>query len=390
MKITQLKTFLLNSGQRMNSMTGYGPNWVFVKIYTDEGPTGLGEAFPTGKARTTEAALHEYERWLVGKDPTHILHHWQAYYVGSRYPLGAATMGALSAVEQALWDIAGKSCGLPVYKMLGGPTRERIRLYASGRYLNTTSSLVESARQAVDAGFTAIKFAPHPQGYASKTFETVLEESVERVRAVRNEVGLGVGIALDYHGRSLGPSQAVLLARAVEPFKPMFLEEPALTEYPESTAEVKAKTVIPIATGERCISRNRFRAILENRAAHILQPEPTVYGGILETVKLAATAEMFDVSVAPHQAGSPVSLLVCAHIDAAITNFLIQECNVLLDAPMAQELFTSLPLIKNGDLILPDTPGLGIDLNEEAAKAYPYKPFDRKVVPNRDGSIGLM
>ncbi|MSU73326.1 MAG: mandelate racemase/muconate lactonizing enzyme family protein [Opitutus sp.] len=396
MKITGVKVFLVNPGQRVKYGTGWGKNLVIVKVYTDAGIDGVGEAFATGKAKTTEAAVYEYERWLKGKDPTEIVRHWYAYYRGSRYPLGTATMGALSAVEQALWDIAGKACGLPVYRMLGGPFRKKLRLYASGYLCQRShffseggSTLVEGAKAVVAAGYTAMKFTPQPDDYQGKSSSAILRESIERVRSVREAVGDDIDICLDYHGRSFSPVEAIQLAKAIEPYRPFFLEEPALTESPESLVEVKRQTAIPIAGGERCISRDRLKEILECRAVHILQPEPACNGGILETIRWAAMAEWYHVSIAPHQACGPVSLLACAHIDACIPNFLIQECNVDFESEFVRDLFLGLPVIENGHLLLPEKPGLGIEFNEAAAEKYPYRPFDRPVILQPDGGIGL-
>ena len=395
MKITGLKVFLLNPAKRVSFGTGWGKNTVLVKISSDEGIDGLGEAFGTGKAKTTEAALHEFGRWLVGKDPTEVTRNWQAIYRGSRYPLGTATMAALSAVEQALWDIAGKACGLPVYKMLGGPCRDRIRLYASG-YLAQPQhfdiegpGLVEACQRAVETGFTAVKITPQPDDYREKSPQRIFRDSVERVRQVREGLGPDADICLDYHGRSFSPTEAIRLARAIEPYHPLFLEEPALSETPDSLLEVKQKTSIPIAAGERCISRDRLREILRKRAVDVLQPEPAANGGIFETVKWASMAELEHITIAPHQACSPVSLLACAHIDAVVPNFLIQECNVDLGSPFFGDLFNELPQIENGYLKLPTRPGLGIELNEEAVDRYPFKPYDRPVILREDGAVGL-
>ena len=396
MKITGLKVFLVNPAEKVSFGTGWGKNLVIVKIYTDAGIDGVGEAFGTCKCKTQEAALYEYERWLKGKDPTEIIRNWHAYYRGSRYPLGTETMGALSAVEQALWDISGKACGLPVYKMLGGPFRKKIRLYASGLlsqrshfFAEGGTPLVQNVKAVVAAGFTAIKFTPQPDDYATKTWTQVLKDSIERVRTVREAVGEHVDICLDYHGRSFSPAEAVQLAQAIEQYRPLFLEEPALTESPESLVEVKMKTSIPIAGGERCISRDRLKEILEKRAVHVLQPEPTCNGGILETIHWAAMAEMYHISIAPHQACSPVSLMACVHIDACIPNFLIQECNVDFSSRFVQDLFPDPPRIEQGDLILSDKPGLGVTFNEAAAAKYPYKPSDRPVIVRPDGGISL-
>jgi galactonate dehydratase len=392
MKITGLKTFLVNLGGRVDWGTGHNKNWFFVKIYTDEGIDGLGEVFHS-LDEPAVGALKKFERWLIGKDPTRIIHNWQAIYRGLRYPLGTATLSALSAVEQALWDISGKACGLPVYKMLGGPIRDRIRVYASATVMqghdHQGQNLAKSAQKVAEAGFTALKITPQPPDYVSLSPQAVLAGSVARVKAVREAVGEAVDICLDYHGRSFSPIEAIRLARALEPYHIFFLEEPALTENPDSLVEAKAKTTIPIAAGERCVTRSCMRELISKQAVHIIQPEPLANGGILETIKVAAMAEMYHIMVAPHQASSPVSLAVCAQIDAVIPNFLIQECNVDLESSLARDVLNYLPQIEDGYLRLPDRPGLGIELNEDATKDYPGKPYDRPVIIGQDGAIGL-
>lgn len=394
MKITHLNVFVLNHGRPASWGTGWHKNLILVKVYTDDGVDGVGEAFHS-LDEPIEGALVKYERWLKDKDPTRILRNWEMVYRGLRYPLGTAELAALSAVEQALWDIAGKACGLPVYKMLGGPTRDRVRLYASGylcqpRHFDLPGDDLSGAVKAVvNKGFTGVKFTPQPDDYEGKSPEYIHRAAVERVRSVREAVGPDIDIGLDYHGRSFSPCEAIRLAKAIEPYHPMFLEEPALTEAPDSLVEVKGQTSIPIAGGERCNSREQLRQVLEKRALHILQPEPTCNGGILETVKWAFMCELYHVVIAPHQACGPVSLLANCHIDAAISNFLIQECNVDVDDPFYNDLFSPMPEIKDGHLVLPDRPGLGIELNEDVVGKYPRKPYDRPVIIKSDGAIGL-
>ncbi len=394
MRITHLNVFVVNPGRKVSWGTGWGKNTILVKVYTDKGIDGLGEAFHS-LDEPIEGSLIKFVRWLEGKDPTRILHNWQAVYRGLRYPLGTAELAALSAVEQALWDIAGQACGLPVYRMLGGPTRDRVRLYASGylcqpRHFDLEGDdLVGAAVGCVAQGFSAVKFTPQPDDYQGKSPEYIHQAAVERVRRVREAVGDDIDICLDYHGRSFSVTEAIRLAQAIEPYHPMFLEEPALTENPDALVEAKMKTSIPIAGGERCTSRDRLRDILEKRALHILQPEPTCNGGILETVKWAFVCELYHVVLAPHQACGPVSLLVNAHIDASITNFLIQECNVDVSDPFLKDLFHPMPVISDGHLQLPQTPGLGIELDEDAAARYERKPADRPVILEADGAIGL-
>jgi len=357
-KITDAKVFVLNAGRKASWGTGWHKNMILVKLCTDEGIEGLGEGFHS-LDEPIEAAIDKFKRWLVGQDPTRILRNWQAIYRRLRYPLGTAELSALSAVEQALWDISGKACGLPVYKMLGGPTRDRVRVYASSylcqpRHFDLPGAdLVDACQQRVQQGFTAVKFTPQPDDYAAKSPEQIHCDAVERVRAVREALGPSIDICLDYHGRSFSVTQAVRLAKEIESYHPLFLEEPALTENPDALVEAKMKTTIAIAGGERCVSRDRLREILEKRALHILQPEPTANGGILETVKWAAMCELYHIVLAPHQACGPVSLLACAHIDASITNFLIQECNVNVEDPFYTDLFSPMPVIKDSYLQLP-------------------------------------
>ena len=387
MKITEVKVFHLYPGaDESGNRRGKYWNFVFVKVYTDAGIDGVGEAFASGKAKTTEAAVREYERWLVGKDPTEVLRNWLAYYRGSRYPLGTATKAALSAVEIALWDISGKACGLPVYKMLGGPVRDRIRLYASMPPGPDFSGLEEMVKK----GFTAVKFGPQPDGYEAMTPRQVLAESIKRVKRAREVAGPDVDILLDYHGRSFSPTEAIKLAHALEDDPPLFIEEPAMTEAPDSLVEVKSKTTIPIAGGERCVHRETLREILEKRAVHILQPDPCANGGILETIKWAAMCELYHIVIAPHQSISPISLTAAAHIDACVPNFLIQECNTVdLYAPWVKDVFPELPVIEDGHMMLPDKPGLGIEIDEDAIADYEWEPVDRPVMIEADGAIGL-
>ena len=396
MKITDLKLFYVNPGRRTSFGTGWNANFLLIKVYTDEGIYGVGEAFHTGKDKAIEGALVEYARWLAGKDPTRILHNWYAYFRGARYPLGTATTAALSGVEHALWDITGKALRVPVYRMLGGAFRDRIRVYGSTYLIHPENfderdlkAFGDGCAMAPELGFTAIKITPQPPNWQELTTLEIIKGSAERVRVAREAVGEGVDIGLDYHGRELSPSVAIQLAKEIEQYNPLFLEEPALSENPDSLAEIKAKTSIPIAAGERIISRDRLRELLEKRAVHIFQPEPAANGGIYETVKWAAMAELYQVLLAPHHACSPVSLMANIHIDTVAPNFLIQECHVDLASDFIKRVFIEPPVIEGGSIAIPEKPGLGIDFDEEAAAEYPYKPYDRPVIIKSDGSIGL-
>ena len=400
MQITDLKLYVVNKGGKTEWGLGSN-NYVLVSVHTDKGVKGVGDAFHS-LDEPIEACVRKYRRWLVGEDPTKVLHHWQAIYRGLRYPLGTAELAALSAVEQALWDIAGKTCGLPIYKMLGGPSRDRVRAYASGGCwpAGDYPTLVDEARAVVDAGWPALKFSPQEPDYTydpprptwtkqpASTHRT-FAGMVDRVRTVREAVGDDIEICLDYHGRSFSPAEAIRLAKEIEQYHPFFLEEPALTENPDSLVQIKNQTAIPIAGGERVIHRDLFKSVIEKRAVDILQLEPTACGGILETVKRAAVAELYHILLAPHHAGSPVALCACAHIDMAISNFLIQEVNTDVTSPLNMDLFSHMPIVAGGWIEMTGAPGIGVEFNEEVAGDHPPRDWDRPVIIEADGSIGL-
>jgi len=297
-------------------------------------------------------------------------------------------MGALSAVEHALWDITGKKYGVPVYKLLGGPCRDRIRAYTHV-HGSTPDELAKNASEIVRKGYTAIKFAPHPPDYRVKGVNKIIKEAFERVKAVRDVVGEDIDICLDYHGTEFSPCNAVKMAKALEPLKPFFLEEPILHENIDALAEVKAKTTIPIATGERLLTRYGFRELIEKRAADIVQPDPIVCGGILETLRISSEAETRYITVAPHNPFSPVATAVCVHIDACAPNFLIQEY-IPDDEGVRREIVKEPIKFDKGYLLLPKKTGLGIELDEDALTKYPFNPWDREVSIREDGSIGLV
>ena len=400
MQVTEVKVFMIQKPGRFPFGRGNAANYVIIKVLTDEGIEGLGEAFHS-LDEPVEGCIAKYRRWLIGQDPTRVIRNWEALYRGLRYPLGTAELSALSAVEQALWDIAGKSCGLPVYRMLGGPTRDRIRVYAS-RWPAACEGLplAEQAKIVVEHGWTALKYGPQPSHFdydppslamieQPLSSHQAFKEGVERVQIVREAVGDDVDICLDFHGKSIGASDAIRLARAIEPFHPFFLEEPALTENPDALVDVKRQTSIPIAGGERVVHRDIFKQVIEKRAVDIIQLEPTACGGILETIKRAAMAELYHITLAPHQACGPISLMACAHIDAVVPNFLIQECNCDPADEFNTELFSGGPVIENGYMELPQGPGLGIEFDEAAARKYPHETWDRPIVIKQDGSVGM-
>jgi len=349
MKITKLETFLVK------------PRWLFLKMHTDEGIVGLGEPILEGRALTCQTAVRELEPWLIGEDPTRVVHHWQAMYKHAFYRGGPILTSALSGVEQALWDVTGKAVGLPVYKLLGGPTRDRIRVYgtAGGR---DPESAARSAREAVAAGFNAIKVGVgaarngriiEPPAYT--------EQTVEIFAAMRETVGKDVDLAIDFHG-AVPPQTAKRLVKALEPYHPLFVEEPVQCQNVDVLADIAHSTDIPIATGERLFTKWGFREVLEKRAASILQPDLSHAGGIMECRIIAGMAEAYYAGIAPHCPLGPIALAACLQLDASIPNFLAQEGGRITGAGYIKTPFKH----ENGYLPLPTGPGLGIELDEEA------------------------
>jgi galactonate dehydratase len=391
MKITDLRCLLINPGFRPAYGTGHGPNWVIIRLETDEGLVGYGEAF-SGVDEMVVAAVEKFKRQLQGQDPTNVAHLARMMYHSLRYPPGTATLGAISGIEQACWDVAGKACGLPVYRMLGGPTRARVRAYASpvtwmwDRELQERP-LADAARSAVNAGYTALKLNAQPADFATDYPERVVERSIQRVARVREAIGPDVGLALEYYGRGLHPALVARFAREVERFNPLFLEEPFRTEDVAGIVQLKQKTTVPLAGGERCLDRANFQQLMLSRALDVVQPEPCACGGILETIKRAHMAELCHVLVAPHQAGSPLALAVCGHLDMSLSNILIQEINIDLESAVVRDVFPERPTVRDGFLNVSDKPGLGVEIDESAAHEYAYAPHDRQVHVSYDGSV---
>ncbi|NCO42066.1 MAG: galactonate dehydratase [Armatimonadetes bacterium CG_4_10_14_3_um_filter_66_18] len=348
MKITHLETSLIQ------------PRFLFLKIHTDEGLVGLGEPVVEGRARTVATAVEELAPYLVGKDPTRVVHHWQAMYKHAFYRGGPVLTSALSGVEHALWDLAGKACGLPVYRMLGGPVRDRIKVY-KGAGGGTPEQAAQSARDAVALGFRALKTGV-AGGRPARAIETpgFVDRVVDTFAAMREAVGKEIDLAIDFHG-AVPPATAALLIKALEPYQPLFIEEPVQCQNVDVLADLARKTHIPLATGERIFTKWGFREILEKRAAAVLQPDLSHAGGLFECRLIAGMAEAYYANIAPHCPLGPVSLAAGLHLDASIPNFLAQEHTTFgegyLKAP-----FT----FRDGYLELPTGPGLGIELDEDA------------------------
>jgi galactonate dehydratase len=345
-KITKLETFLVK------------PRWLFLKVHTNVGVVGLGEPITEGRALTCAAAVKEIEPYLVGKDPRAAVHHWQAIYRHAFYRGGPILTSALSGIDQALWDIKGKLLGVPVYELLGGPTRQRIRVYAH-------AGTPELVRERKAQGFTAFKTGPgRLNGRYARAVEnrSWIENAVARFASLREIVGKDGDLGIDFHG-AVPAATAKILMKELEQFHPFFYEEIINCQQVDLMAEMAKTTHIPIATGERDFTKWGFRQILEKGAATILQPDLCHAGGITEVRLIAGMAEAYYATIAPHNPLGPISLAAGLQIAASIPNFLCQEQVSLGDGYIKNPF-----KVREGYVDLPTGPGLGIELDEEAMK----------------------
>jgi galactonate dehydratase len=330
------------------------PRWLFLKIHTNAGLVGLGEPIVEGRALTVAAAIKEIEPYLLGKDPRQVVHHWQAIYRHAFYRGGPILTSALSGIDMALWDIKGKALGVPVYELLGGPTRHRVRVYAH-------AGTPERIKTRLAQGFTAFKTQPatrRPARYVESLAQ--VRHAAEVFAELRKAAGDDADIAVDFHG-AISPATAKLLIKALEPYQPMFIEEPVQAQNHDIMAEIARGTHLPIATGERVFTKWGFREVLEKKAATILQPDLCHAGGITEVRLIAGMAEAYYAAVAPHNPLGPISLAAGVQIAASIPNFLCQE-QVSLGEGYIKRPF----VVRQGFIDVPTGPGLGIELDEDA------------------------
>lgn len=345
------------------------PRWIFVKVLTDEGITGWGEMISGTKTETVVAGAYEMGKKLIGRDPFEIERLWQEMH-RSFFRGGPINGTIISGLEMALWDIKGKALNLPVYELLGGAARDRIRVYSwiGG---DRPSDVAEQAQARVDKGFTAIKMNATSELHYIDSYNKV-QAVVDRVASIRDQVGDQLEIGIDFHGRVHRP-MAKVLAHVLEPYHPMFLEEVVLPENWDSFDDIAREVSIPLATGERLYTRWDFKNLFRQGAIDIVQPDVALCGGILETRKIAAMAEAFDMAVAPHAPYGPVSLAATLQVDACTPNVFIQEQSLgihynrgfdLLDFVKNKEIFQ----YKDSYVQLPKGPGLGIDMDEDKIK----------------------
>jgi galactonate dehydratase len=379
-KITDIKTFLVGVGNR---------NLVFVKVETDQGIHGIGEAYSCGPDEATVAAVQDFKRWLVGQEPRNIEHLWATMYNFTRFPGGLVVNAAMSGIEHALWDIAGKAAGLPVYMLLGGKCREKIRVYQSAGG-GEPKQVADDAKRLVEKyGYTAVKMSPHQSSTNARPYNYVTRMAGQRVRAVRESLGPDVDIGVDIHAKFFEVARAIRLAKEIEPYHPMWLEEPIRPENTDAMAKLADHVNIPLASGECNYTKFQFCDILAAQALDIIQPDICVCGGLMEMKKIAAMAEAHYVMVAPHNPMGPVATTVNVHFAASTPNFLILEYHPDDVAPR-KDLLKEPLMVKDGYIPLPNKPGFGIELNEEAFKNYPPKPWRRGFEYRADGSVAFI
>jgi L-alanine-DL-glutamate epimerase-like enolase superfamily enzyme len=371
LKITGLKTFIVNVGS---------VNWVFCKVTTDQGLTGLGEGSITSKEATLAQAIMEHERFLIGKDPTEIELLWQGMFRYPRWRGGPILNSAISAVEIALWDILGQALGTPIYKLLGGAARKRIRLYKD------VASTPEAFLQAKAEGYTAAK-----SGFIAVENDLVLpslavREGARKLEAVRKAVGDDFDICIDAHGK-LTTVMAIDFCTRIEELRPFFVEEATQLEDLGELELLRQKTKVPLATGERSFTKYGFTEYCVRHLVNYVQPDVCHAGGILEMKKIGTIAEAFRLEMAPHNPQSDVSTMASLHVDATTPACTIQEYNPSRPA-WVQDLFHGGAVqIKDGFAALPERPGLGVELDEKVAARYPYKPVNRPNYVFPDGAV---
>ena len=363
--------------------------YLFVQVHTDEGITGLGESGAWGYLEASGAAVETFKRYLIGQDPLRIEHHWQYLYRWTHFR-GAAVMGGLSAIDIALWDIAGKYFGVPCYQLLGGKVRDKARVYYHV-FGQTKEELVRGCVEAKAQGFTAVgHLTPFLDDDRSvpyfKTHANKMNDAIETVGRYRDAVGDEVDLCIEIH-RRLTPHEAIVLARGIEPYRPFFYEDPILPDNLDEMALVAQHIAIPIATGERLHSIWEFDMLLSRGAVQYVRPDVCLVGGLSHAKKIAALAEAKHVGVVPHNPLSPVSTAACIQLAACIPNFALQEYPKGEHEAPKNEIVKSVLELQDGYLLIPDAPGIGVELAEDAAERYPYKPRTVHTRLHADGSV---
>ena len=379
MKITRLTTYHA------------APRWLFLKLETDEGITGWGEPVIEGRARSVEAAVHELSDYLIGKDPQRINDLWQMLYRGGFYRGGAILMSAIAGIDQALWDVKGKALGVPVYELLGGLVRDRMKTY---RWVggDRPADIVAQMQAYRELGYDTFKLNGTEEMRLIDS-PRAIDAAVAKIAGIRDELGDSVDFGIDFHGR-VGPAMARTLLRELEPYRPLFVEEPVLAEQAEHYPRLAAGTSIPLAAGERMYSRFEFKQVLTAGGLAMIQPDLSHAGGITECFKIAAMAEAYEVGLAPHCPLGPVALAACLHVDFVSHNAVLQEQSIgihynegadLLDYVINKDDFRCI----DGTIAALPKPGLGVEIDEDMLRRANQNPpnWHNPVWRHADGSV---
>ncbi len=363
MKVTNIKTFVVDC---------FRTNWVFVKVYTDEGIDGVGEATLEYKEKALLGAIEHIKEYLVGKNPLEIEKHWMHIYRDAYWRGGAVLMSALSAVETALWDILGKSLNTPVYQLLGGKVNDKVRIYVNGWFAGakTPKEFGDKAKIAVQRGVTAMKWDPFGKSYMNISNKD-LTTALECIDEVRKAVGNEVDLLIEGHGRFNVPT-AVKIAKEIEQFKPMFFEEPVPPDNLDALKEVKMRSNVSISAGERLYTRWDYNEMFSKKAADYIQPDISHAGGIMELKKIAAAAEAHYIPFAPHNPSGPVANAATLQLAACCPNFEILEI-MYSDVDWRKDVTNENLKYEDGYIYIGDKPGIGIEINEEECLKHPYQ-----------------
>lgn len=363
MKVTDVKVFVVDC---------YRTNWVFVKVYTDGGIEGVGEGTLEYKERALTGAIEHIREYLLGKNPLDIEKHWHDIYRDAYWRGGPVLMSALSAVEMALWDILGKKLSVPVYQLMGGRVRDKVRIYVNGWFAGakTPREFAEKAGEVVARGITALKWDPFGKSYMDISNED-LSKALECIAAVRDAVGPNTDLLIEGHGRFNIPT-AIKIARELEQFKPMVFEEPTPPDNLDALKAVRDKSPVAISAGERLYTRYDYKRMFDKMAVDYIQPDVSHAGGIMELKKIAAMAETHYIPFAPHNPSGPVANAATLQLAACCPNFCILEI-MYSDIHYRKNITTEDLKCEEGYITIPDKPGLGIELNETECMKYPYK-----------------
>ena len=369
MKITEIRPFLVD-------------RYLLVRVYTDEGLTGNGEAGLWAHHRLVCEAIRDLSEYYVGQDPRLIEHHYQVVSRNTHFA-GSVLSAAMSAIDVALWDILGRSVGLPVYQLLGGKCRQKVKVFANVAG-DTAEARARSAQQSVEEGYVSLRMIPFAAGFEAQTATQVITAAVSMVQAVREAIGDGVDLGLEIH-RNLRPEEAILLARELSPFKILYYEDPLAPESVEALEYVAQHVDIPIATGERFHSMYQFKDLVDRKIVSLIRPDISLAGGFTQVRKISGMAEAAFVGIFPHLMGSLVNNAVFTQLAAAIPNYVLMESNEP-EGPLHQIVHTPVR-VERGYREVPDGPGIGVEIDEEALDSFPFQPPTIRGAFGADGAV---